>query len=65
MATQKFTNSLFSNAADMAAVTIQSNNIVKLSTTRAILWEKTNKPFSQPNIWSQVYELIEVVLVVF
>ena len=49
----------------MAAVTIQSNNIVKLSTARAILWEKTNKPFSQPNIWSQVYELIEVVLVVF
>ena len=65
MATQKFTNSLFSNAADMAAVTIQSNNTVKLSTTRAIWWEKTNKPFSQPNIWSQVYELIEVVLVVF
>lgn len=36
--------------ADMTVVTIQSNIIVKLSTARAILWEKTNKPFRQPNI---------------
>lgn len=39
--------------------------LLKLSTARAILWEKTNQAFSQPNIWSQVYELIEVVLVGF